>query len=834
MPKNFNVTGMTCASCQAHVERAVSKVKGVTSVTVNLLTGLMSVEGNASDESIIKAVSQAGYGASIKDGGFFKKEKDVSTKKLFIRFISSLIFLIVLMYFSMGHTMLKWPVPSAFEKNPFWMGIIEMAISLIVMGINCKFFISGFKSLFHLHPNMDSLVALGSGAAFIYSVVIVALAEVAHNNGNVELCMNYIHGLYFETAAMIPTLITIGKTLESLSKGKTTNALKELMDLAPKTAIVLENGVEKTILLEEVKVGDVFVLKAGSSVPVDGKIIEGSGSFDESALTGESIPNDKGVDSDVFSGTLLQSGFVLCKAVKVGEDTTLSKIVKMVDDANSSKAPISKIADKVSYIFVPLIMLIAVIVLTSWLIYGGISTSPDANANWVAFALARGISVLVIACPCALGLATPVAIMAASGKGAKNGILFKTAEAIEETGKCATVIFDKTGTITLGISTVNSFEQYIDDDDLLNIACSLESQSEHPLAKAIVDYGNFENLKKPNDYETIAGNGISASINGKSYSIGKLSFIEAKCEMPIETKIRVDELSKEGNTCVFLEADGKLGAMFVISDQIRNDAKEAIDQLKGLGIKPIMLTGDNKGTALSIAAKVGIEEVIAEVLPNEKETVVRSFQKEGKVIMVGDGINDAPALTRANIGIGISSGTDIAIESAQVVLTRKTLTSVPAAIRLSRRALLNIKENLFWAFFYNAICIPIAAGAFYFVWGWAMNPMIGAAAMALSSVCVVLNALRLNLFKVYNKKHDHPIRTETKGESNMEKVFNVEGMMCERCEAHVKEALEKIKGVESATADRNANKVVVVLSKEVKDTKLIKAIEGAGYKVAGE
>ncbi len=832
MAKNYNVTGMTCAACQAHVERAVLKVKGVTSVTVNLLTNSMTVEGSASDESIIKAVKKAGYGASLKDGQTKKKEKDSETKKMIIRLVLSFVFLIVLMYFSMGHTMLKWPVPDLFEENPFWMGILEMAIALIVMGINYRFFTSGYKSLFRLHPNMDSLVALGSSASFIYSLVITILAGVAYQNGNMELSMKYIHGLYFETAAMIPALIAIGKTLESLSKGKTTNALKELMDLAPKTAILLVDGVEKEVLLEEVKVGDEFILKAGSSVPVDGKIIKGEGSFDESALTGESIPNDKGEGSDVFSGTILKSGYVVCKADKVGEDTTLSQIVKMVNDANSSKAPISKIADKVSYVFVPVIMLIAIIVLSAWLIYGGINGSPDANTSWVAFALARGISVLVIACPCALGLATPVAIMVASGKGAKNGILFKTAEAIEETGKCDFVIFDKTGTITLGIPKVNVFENYSNNEDILRIACSLESKSEHPLAKAIVDYGGFSEFKELSDYKTYVGNGISAKIDGKLYSIGNLSFISEKCSIPEAIKEKATELGKEGNTSVFLEENGKLCAMFAISDTVREDAKEAISQLKGLGIKPIMLTGDSYGTAASIASKIGIDEVIAEVKPDQKEEVVRRYQKEGKVIMVGDGINDAPALTSANIGIGISNGTDIAIESAEVVLSRKTLASVPAAIRLSRRALLNIKENLFWAFFYNAICIPVAAGAFYFLWGWAMNPMIGAAAMALSSVCVVLNALRLNLVKVYNKSHDHPKKNKKhKGAITMEKTFNVEGMMCEHCENHVKEALEKVRGVEKAVADRNANKVVVTLSKDVKDAKLAKAIEDAGYKV---
>ncbi len=830
MAKKFNVTGMTCAACQAHVEHAVSKVKGVNSVTVNLLTNSMTVEGNASDENIIKAVSKAGYGASLQEGTF-QKEKDNASRKLIFRLASSFVCLLVLMYFSMGCTMFGWPMPKLFKDYPYAMGIVEMGIALIVMGINCKFFISGYKGLFHLHPNMDSLVALGSSASFIYSFVIMVLSAVALNNGDAELSMKYVHGLYYETAAMIPTLITIGKTLESISKGKTTNALKELMNLAPKSAVILKDGVETEVLLEEVKLGDVFVLRAGSSVPVDGKIIEGNGSFDESALTGESIPNDKSVDADVFSGTILTSGYVLCKATKVGEDTTLSQIVKMVNDANTSKAPISKIADKVSYVFVPVIMLIAIIVLTAWLIYGGVVGSPDPNTNWVAFALARGISVLVIACPCALGLATPVAIMVSSGKGAKNGILFKTAESIEETGKCDTVIFDKTGTITLGISTVNTFKTYIDDNDLLLAACSLEAQSEHPLAKAVVDYGNFTELKEVSDYETLVGNGVVANIEGEKYAIGKLSFIENRCEVSSEIKEEATNLAKEGNTCIFLEVSGKLGAMFAISDVVREDAKEAIDQLKGLGIKPVMLTGDSKGTAMAIASKIGIEEVIAEVLPDQKEAVVRSFQKNGKVIMVGDGINDAPALSRANIGIGISSGTDIAIESAEVVITRHTLTSVPAAIRLSRRTLLNIKENLFWAFFYNAVCIPIAAGAFYFVWGWAMNPMIGAAAMALSSVCVVLNALRLNLVQVYNKKHDHPMKHLPKGGSIMEKTFNVEGMMCAHCEAHVKGALEKVKGVESATADHMANKVVVVLKKDVDDKKLIKAIEEAGYKV---
>ncbi len=830
MPKKFDVKGMTCASCQAHVEHAVSKVKGVDSVTVNLLTNSMVVEGNASDESIIKAVSKAGYAASLNEENG-KKDKDTASIKLIIRLVSSFVCLLVLMYFSMGCTMFGWPMPQLFKTYPYAMGIVEMGIAIIVMAINCKFFISGFKSLFRLHPNMDSLVALGSSAAFIYSFVIMILSAIACNNGDVELSMKYTHGLYYETAAMIPTLITIGKTLESISKGKTTNALKELMNLAPKTATLLKDGEEKEVLLGEVQVNDVFILRAGSSVPVDGVIIEGSGSFDESALTGESIPNDKGVDSDVFSGTILTSGYVLCKATKVGEETTLSKIVQMVNDANTGKAPISKIADKVSYVFVPVIMLIAVLVLTAWLIYGGIVGSPNSNTSWVAFALARGISVLVIACPCALGLATPVAIMVSSGKGAKNGILFKTAESIEETGKCNVVIFDKTGTITLGIPTVNVFKPYIEDENLLLAACSLEAQSEHPLAKAIVEYGHFEKLEETTDYETLVGNGIKAEIREKTYSIGKLSFIETRCEIPKAVKKETESLSKEGNTCVFLEVSGKLGAMFAIADVVREDAKEAIDQLKGLGVKPVMLTGDSKGTAMSIASKIGIDEVIAEVLPDQKEAVVRSFQKEGKVIMVGDGINDAPALTRADVGIGISSGTDIAIESAEVVITRHSLASVPAAIRLSRRTLLNIKENLFWAFFYNAVCIPIAAGAFYFLLGWAMNPMIGAGAMALSSVCVVLNALRLNLMKVYNKEHDHPMKIKHKGGSKMEIVLKVEGMMCSHCEAHVKEALEKVKGVESATADHINDKVTIVLSKEVKREKLVKAIKEAGYKV---
>lgn len=833
MAKKFNVTGMTCAACQAHVQNAVSKVKGVTSCSVNLLTNSMLVEGSASDESIIKAVTKAGYGASLSDGNKVK-EKDSETLRLLGRFILSFIILLGIMYFSMGVTMWGWRIPKFFRDDPSAIATLEMVLSIIVMGINHKFFISGFKSLFRLHPNMDSLVALGSSAAFIYSFVTMILCGLAIRDGNAELSMHYAHGLYFETAAMIPTLITIGKTLESASKGRTTNALKELMNLAPKTATVLKDGVETDVLLEDVKVGDLFILRAGSSVPVDGTIVEGNGSFDESALTGESIPNDKEVGSDVFSGTILNSGYVVCEAKKVGEDTTLSKIIKMVEDANTGKAPIAKIADKVSYVFVPVIILIAIIVLTAWLIYGGVKGSPDLNTSWVAFALARGISVLVIACPCSLGLATPVAIMVGSGKGAKNGILFKTAEALEETGKCEIVVFDKTGTITMGVPTVNVFKRYVENDELLKIAHSLEEHSEHPLAKAIMNYGEVAECFEVNNYETLAGNGVSASILGKEYFIGKLSYIESKVRVPKDIKDEATSLSKEGNTCIFLDSEGKLLAMFAIADVVREDAKEAIAQLHRQGVRTIMLTGDNLGTAKAIANKVGIDEVVAEVLPNEKEAVIRSLQKEGKVIMVGDGINDAPALTRADIGIGISSGTDVAIESAQVVITRHTLTSVPAAIRLSRRTFLNIKENLFWAFFYNAVCIPVAAGAFYFILGWAMNPMIGAGAMALSSVCVVLNALRLNLVKVYNGKHDHPLHKSNKGENKMEKTLKVEGMMCAHCEAHVKEALEKVRGVESATADHVNKKVVITLSKEVKEEKLVKAIEEAGYRVIGE
>ena len=833
----YDVKGMTCAACQAHVERAVKGVEGVTQCSVNLLTNSMVVEGTASPDTIISAVEKAGYGASLQGEKTVERTKDENTKKLLIRLFLSIALELVLMYFSMGHTMLKWPVGDFFENNHTALGIIEMLLALSVMIIDSHLFKSGIKSAIHLSPNMDTLVALGSGASFIYSVALLFLLSQAEINGNQEMAMSYFHGLHFETAAMIPTLISIGKVLESKSKGKTTNALKELMSLAPQKALVRRDGTEIEIDSKDLQVGDIFLLKAGSSVPVDGVILSGSGSFDESTLTGESIPVDKEAKGNVFSGTVLTSGYVECEAKKVGQDTTLSKIIQMVSDANAGKAPISKVADRVSFIFVPAILVIAIIVLTGWLIHGGIVGSPSSEMSFIGFALARGISVLVVACPCALGLATPVAIMVASGKGAKNGILFKTAEAMEETGKCEIVVFDKTGTITKGIPTVTFFKPFIDDGTLLSVAYTLEKQSQHPLAKAIVNYAEENQIAEVElgEYKTIVGNGLSGSFLGAHYAIGNIAFIGGECRVPDTVQKEVETLSGQGETCVFLEKDGVLAGIFAISDVVRDDAKQAIEELKKQGVHPVMLTGDNKKTAGAIAKQVGIEEIYAEVLPQDKEAVIRQMQQKGKVMMVGDGVNDAPALSRADIGIGMSSGTDVAIESADVVVARPTLTSIPAAIRLSRRALLNIKENLFWAFFYNSICIPIAAGAFYYWWGWAMNPMIGAAAMSVSSITVVLNALRLNLFHVYNGEHDRPLhRKKKKGDRTMEKVILVKGMMCAHCEAHVKAALEKVDGVVSASASKDKGEAVVTLSKDVPFEELKKAIEAADYEVLGE
>ncbi len=837
--EQYTVTGMSCAACTARVEKAVSGVKGVTSCSVSLLTNSMGVEGTADAEEIIAAVRNAGYDAALKKGNTERKTrpssdtdalKDRETPVLKKRLIASLGFLIVLMYVSMGHMMWGWPLPPFFDNNHVAMGLLQLLLTVVIMVINQKFFISGFKSLRHRAPNMDALVALGASAAFGYSTFALFAMTDAQVKGNADAVMSYMHEFYFESAAMILALITLGKMLEARSKGKTTDALKGLMKLAPKTATLDRDGTEITVPIEQVAKGDVFVVRPGENIPVDGTVLEGNSAVDESTLTGESIPVDKTVGCTVSAGTLNQSGFIRCEATRVGEDTTLSQIIQMVSDAAATKAPIAKVADKVSGVFVPAVIAIAVITVSAWLIAG----------QTVGFALARGISVLVISCPCALGLATPVAIMVGNGMGAKNGILFKTAVSLEKTGKTQIVALDKTGTITQGepkvtdmISTGGRSEK-----ELLSVAYALEKKSEHPLARAITQRAEQEGLAagEAEQFKALPGNGLTASLDGAVLLGGSYKFISEQISVPDEIKGKSERLSEEGKTPLFFSCNGELYGIIAVADTIKEDSPQAIKEMRNMGIRVVMLTGDNERTAKAIGAKAGVDEVIAGVLPDGKESVIRELKKKGNVIMVGDGVNDAPALTSADIGIAIGAGADVAIDAADVVLMKSRLSDVPAAIRLSRATLRNIHENLFWAFIYNIIGIPLAAGVFISVLGWQLNPMFAAAAMSLSSFSVVTNALRLNFFRMHDPGRDHKIRnklktTTEKETKTMEKTLKIEGMMCGHCEMHVKKALEALDGVKKTEVSHKTGTAVVTLEKEISDDVLKKAVADQGYQV---
>lgn len=855
--KQYTVTGMSCAACSARVEKAVSKVDGVTSCSVSLLTNSMGVEGSATDAQIVEAVEQAGYGASPK-GTATESENDKAnnsleqlkaaqdalvdreTPKLRNRLIASLIFLVVLMYFSMGHMMWGWPLPEFFNGNHVAMGLLQLLLTVAVMVINQKFFISGFKGLIHGAPNMDTLVALGSVASFGYSVYALFAMTAAQVNGDMDAVMSYMHEFYFESAAMILALITVGKMLEAHSKGKTTDALKSLMQLAPKTATVVRDGVEQEISVDAVKKGDIFVVRPGENIPVDGEIIDGTTAVNESALTGESIPVDKQPKDAVSAATVNQSGFIKCRATRVGEDTTLSQIIQMVSDAAATKAPIAKIADRVSGVFVPAVITIAIITIIAWLIAG----------ETVGFALARGISVLVISCPCALGLATPVAIMVGNGKGAKSGILFKTAASLEATGRTQIVALDKTGTITSGEPKVTDIvpdETFFEETGnhagaLLAIAASVEAKSEHPLAKAIMERAKTDEIAvaEVTDFSAVVGNGLTAILAGKMIKAGNLAFVSKFVKVSDDMRAKAVEFSKEGKTPLFFAAGDRLCGIIAVADTIKEDSPEAVRQLKNMGIRVVMLTGDNEQTANAIGKQAGVDEVIAGVLPDGKEAVIRKLKKQGRVAMVGDGINDAPALTRADMGIAIGAGSDVAIDAADVVLMKSRLIDVPAAVRLSRATLINIHENLFWAFFYNVIGIPLAAGLWYPLLGWKLNPMFGAAAMSLSSFCVVTNALRLNLCRVYDPKHDRKATPDRKNKTNkpneseeksMTKTMNIEGMMCGHCEARVKKALEALDAVSEAAVSHESGIAVVTLSSDISDEKLKETVEAEDYKV---
>lgn len=858
--KQFIVTGMSCAACSARVEKAVSKVPGVVSCSVSLLTNSMGVEGTAAAQDIIAAVEAAGYGASEKgaaagnetasanaEGSMAAYEdmlKDRETPVLKKRLAASLILLIPLMYVSMGHMMWNWPVPAAMAENHVAMGLYQLLLTTAIMVINQKFFISGFKSLWHGAPNMDTLVALGSAASYGYSLYALFAMTGAQVKGDMDMVMMYMHEFYFESAAMILTLITVGKMLEAHSKGKTTDALKGLMKLAPKTAVVLRNGQETTVGIAEVKIGDTFVVRPGENIPVDGEVLDGSSAVNESALTGESIPADKQPGDKVSAATLNQSGFLKCRATRVGEDTTLSQIIQMVSDAAATKAPIAKIADRVSGIFVPTVIGISILTVIGWLIAG----------ETFGFALARGISVLVISCPCALGLATPVAIMVGNGMGAKHGIMFKTAESLEEAGKIDVIALDKTGTITSGEPKVTDYApaEGIREEELLRRAYALEQNSEHPLAKAILAAGDAKGVKKEtvSAFQALPGNGLSAVLDGKKLLGGSMRYMESKLSIPDAVREKAAAFSEEGKTPLFFGEDNKLLGIIAVADVIKEDSPRAVRELQGMGIHVVMLTGDNERTAKAIGKQAGVDEVIAGVLPEGKEAVIRKLAANGdKVAMVGDGINDAPALTRADLGIAIGAGTDIAIDAADVVLMKSRLSDVPAAIRLSRATLRNIHENLFWAFFYNIIGIPLAMGLWYPLFGLKLNPMFGAAAMSLSSFCVVTNALRLNLFQMYNARHDQKRRkkanakhhsgngmeqkelTEKKEETKMKKTIHITGMMCGHCEATVKKALEALPGVVSAEVSHEKGTAVVELSSDVDDAALKKAVEDKDYKV---
>ena len=885
--KQYTVTGMSCAACSSRVEKAVSKVPGVTACSVSLLTNSMGVEGDVPPETVIHAVEDAGYGASLKGQGTAAQAqsaseaedalKDRETPVLKHRLIASLGFLAVLMYMSMGHMMWGWPLPHFMDGNHVAMGLLQLLLAGIIMVINQKFFISGFKGLLHRAPNMDTLVALGSGASFIYSTYALFAMTDAQLKGNDTAVMSYMHEFYFESAAMILALITVGKMLEARSKGKTTDALKGLMKLAPKTAVIIRDGVETKVPIEGVKKGDVFVVRPGENIPVDGVVLEGASAVNEAALTGESIPVDKAQGDPVSAATVNQSGYLRCEATRVGEDTSLSQIIRMVSDAAATKAPIAKIADRVSGVFVPAVITIAVVTTIVWLLAG----------QTFGFALARGISVLVISCPCALGLATPVAIMVGNGMGAKNGILFKTAVSLEETGKMDIVALDKTGTITSGEPRVTDVipSGGVTEKELVSLALSLEKKSEHPLAKAVLLYAKEQQMDAPEaaDFQALPGNGLSGTLDGASLAGGSFSYISGHTTVSAQEQASFERLASEGKTPLCFMKNGRLAGMIAVADAIKEDSPQAVKELQNMGIRVVMLTGDNERTARAIGAQAGVDEVIAGVLPDGKESVIRSLKEQGKVAMVGDGINDAPALTRADIGIAIGAGTDIAIDAADVVLMKSRLSDVPAAIRLSRATLRNIHENLFWAFFYNVVGIPLAAGLWYPIFGWKLNPMFGAAAMSLSSFCVVTNALRLNLFKMHDASKDHPMRkraekdankggekaenagavrmgaedtrsigqtangNETvskelqksenqKNDKNMEgitmtKTMNIEGMMCGHCEARVKKALEALAGVESAEVSHEKGTAVVSMSADVADDTLKEAVEAQDYKV---
>ena len=885
--KQYTVTGMSCAACSSRVEKAVSKVPGVTACSVSLLTNSMGVEGDVPPETVIHAVEDAGYGASLKGQGTAAQAqsaseaedalKDRETPVLKHRLIASLGFLAVLMYMSMGHMMWGWPLPHFMDGNHVAMGLLQLLLAGIIMVINQKFFISGFKGLLHRAPNMDTLVALGSGASFIYSTYALFAMTDAQLKGNDTAVMSYMHEFYFESAAMILALITVGKMLEARSKGKTTDALKGLMKLAPKTAVIIRDGVETKVPIEEVKKGDVFVVRPGENIPVDGVVLEGASAVNEAALTGESIPVDKAQGDPVSAATVNQSGYLRCEATRVGEDTSLSQIIRMVSDAAATKAPIAKIADRVSGVFVPAVITNAVVTTIVWLLAG----------QTFGFALARGISVLVISCPCALGLATPVAIMVGNGMGAKNGILFKTAVSLEETGKMDIVALDKTGTITSGEPRVTDVipSGGVTEKELVSLALSLEKKSEHPLAKAVLLYAKEQQIDAPEaaDFQALPGNGLSGTLDGALLAGGSFSYISGHTTVSAQEQASFERLASEGKTPLCFMKNGRLAGMIAVADVIKEDSPQAVKELQNMGIRVVMLTGDNERTARAIGAQAGVDEVIAGVLPDGKESVIRSLKEQGKVAMVGDGINDAPALTRADIGIAIGAGTDIAIDAADVVLMKSRLSDVPAAIRLSRATLRNIHENLFWAFFYNVVGIPLAAGLWYPIFGWKLNPMFGAAAMSLSSFCVVTNALRLNLFKMHDASKDHPMRKRAEKAANkggekaenagavrmgaedtrsigqtangnetvakemqksenqknninmegitMTKTMNIEGMMCGHCEARVKKALEALAGVESAEVSHEKGTAIVSMSADVADDTLKEAVEAQDYKV---
>lgn len=831
--EQYTITGMSCAACSARVEKAVSKVPGVTACSVSLLTNSMGVEGTAADKDIVAAVENAGYGAAKKsaekNGKTTSAEDslaDHDTPALKRRLIASLGFLIVLMYFSMGHMMWGWPLPSFFADNHVAMGLVQLLLTIAVMVINQKFFISGFKGLMHKSPNMDTLVALGAGAAFVYSTYALFAMTDAQVKGNMDAVMSYMHEFYFESAAMILTLITVGKMLEARSKGKTTDALKSLMKLAPKTAVLIQDGTEVTVPIEQVKKGDIFVVRPGENIPVDGVILEGASAVNESVLTGESIPVDKAEGDTVSAATVNQSGFIRCEATKVGEDTTLSQIIQMVSDVAATKAPIAKVADKVSGVFVPVVIAIAAVTILVWLLLG----------KEIGFALARGISVLVISCPCALGLATPVAIMVGNGIGAKNGILFKTAVSLEETGKTQIVALDKTGTITSGEPRVTDIISVdgVSNEALMTAAYSLEMKSEHPLARAILKKAEEMHLSgnEVSDFKALPGNGLTALQDNVLLAGGNLNFIGSHAEIPAKMKEASETLAENGKTPLFFSRGGKLIGIIAVADVVKEDSPQAVKELQNMGIHVVMLTGDNERTAKAIGRQAGVDEVIAGVLPDGKESVIRQLKQKGKVAMVGDGINDAPALTRADIGIAIGAGTDVAIDAADIVLMKSKLSDVPAAVRLSRATLKNIHENLFWAFIYNIIGIPLAAGVWISLFGWQLNPMFGAAAMSLSSFCVVTNALRLNFINIRSSKRDRKIHVkQRKEERSMKKTLKIEGMMCGHCEATVKACLEELPEVSEAVVSHEKGTAELILNAEIADETLKKAVEAKGYTV---